>query len=184
MSRPVTHRLLQASLVFAVLAIGCGSSQHGGGGESGTTATTGEVPDHNIVPDPEPCAVPMCDDGFTEEPARNCCQIGVQPSAMLEADDAGCPGAYPNNWTCDEEDRCVHGGCTNDADCGHPDLKCKNPTDVAGNTRYCVTTCAVDPEDSCDYIGTGMKCTGSLADDTDGEDAYCKEWSEGLDESG
>jgi hypothetical protein len=110
---------LTISIVLAACA--CGPAEVGGPGVFDTDAWE---PDHNITPDDQPCAAPECDSGDL-----SACCAGVQPSADDTGGDGAalpedCPGsAYPNNWTC-VSGQCVHGGCSTDADCGHPMLAC------------------------------------------------------------
>lgn len=158
-------------LLTFVVATSCGPAEVGGTGIYDTEAW---MPDHMFTPDEEPCAVPSCDTG---DPA-NCC-VGIRPSNALTADDAGCPSnSYPNNWTCDPQtDACVHGGCGSDADCGYWLLKCLDPADVSGTTKFCVQSCISEPYDSCEWETSSMKCTGTVT----GGGKYCKQEAEGAD---
>ena len=84
-------------------------------GATGGDASSGDGGTDGYTPDPVACVNPSCDTGIV----ANCC-VGIQPSVTtgLEADDAGCPSnEYPNNWSCDGNDNCVHGGCFSDTDC-------------------------------------------------------------------
>ena len=134
--------------LLALALLACGGGEVGGAG--GTTGTGGWHPNHNIVPDDEPCAVPTC----SGTDVANCCH-GIQ---IADGDGDSCPGAYPNNWTC-VAGQCVHGGCSTNADCVDPFLSCLDPADVAGSTKFCVRTCSDDP-DNCSFTYTSMMCTG------------------------
>lgn len=125
--------------------------------EDGADGTTGPL----FEPDDNACELMTC---IT---AQTCClKAGIQASSYLPLDNAQCPGFYPNNWSC-WEGFCVHGGCSNSWECGHPSLACKQ---VSG-TGYCVQVC--DPMDDapCGPEGMHLACSGEADDETN----FCKQ---------
>jgi hypothetical protein len=78
---------------------------------------------------------------------KDCCPMGAM----------NCPGAYPNNWTCDSG-ACGAPQCGSDADCTFGgvlmDYKCLT---VSGN-KVCVESCAADMDCT---PGTMTTCTGT-----------------------
>lgn len=84
------------------------------------------------------------------EIAADCCQPG-----MLD-----CPGAYPNDWSCDGG-FCAFGGCGGDADCTYggalADWECHPVLGV----RSCVLPCTADP----DCAAFGLSCAEEGTDD-------------------
>lgn len=179
------------SLVLFLEGVACGSTtpgfapgDFGSGGSSpaGDSTTTGPGPTtgpasgsssggsggggtEDYTPDAVACINPSCDTGVV----ANCC-VGIQPEVTtgLEADDAGCPSnSFPNNWSCDGNDFCVHGGCQTDIDCNSAEtgLSCK----AVGTVGYCVLPC-VNDTDCPDLDGNGhsdMLCTGDADDLTE-----------------
>lgn len=135
---------------------GGGSTSTGATTSSGGSSSTGDT----YQPDPVPCEAPS---GCQED--ENCCPEPQPYMAGLGA--PMCPGAYPFNWSCNQETgQCEHGGCSQDEDCVVYGLTCE---DVGGIGR-CVQLCQNDND--CLIAGDpGTKCIGS----TDDLGNYCVE---------
>jgi hypothetical protein len=84
----------------------------------------------------------------------------------VAGDAPDCPGAYPNNWTCVNQN-CVHLGCTGDADCVMDGFTCK----MVRGTHQCVHLCTTDTDCLTTARMPGTKCL----DEIDGGGKICIE---------
>lgn len=160
---PMRSSLSLTATAFTLLTLGCGGTGtgtsgagDGGGGatdsSSSTTGATGSgsTGDGSVyIPDNEACIPTPC------STAEDCC-TAKQPIPGSSA--PGCPGAYPNNWVCNNSNTCEHGGCSTTADCVTEGFTCQQ---VAGVGR-CVILCQDDPD--CVDIGVspGTRCLGTV----------------------
>ncbi len=157
-------RLTVAAALMSPL-VGCevgagGTTGFGDGSGTGGTPTTGATTGEGgsgpgdgpgYTPDPQACEPKMC---TVQTVAEDCCE-GSQPGLP-----SACPSAnYPNNWSC-VNGACVHGGCSNDADCVIPGFECVD----LGGVSQCVAVCSIPSG------GTGGDCE-DCDDCDDPEDA-------------
>lgn len=144
------RRLLAGLLLVAA----CGDSGGDSSGEataSDSSAATGDASEATAVGDASEGSVGAVGEcrAVCDAP-EDCCAPGVP----------GCPGDYPNAWSCDDG-LCVAQGCELDEHCSLggtlPDFECHPITGVG----TCFTPCAGDSD--CVQI-PGSSCDG-LADD-------------------
>ena len=145
---------LTVAAALTLLLAGCevgagGTTSFGDGSGTGGTSTAGTTAGEGgsgsgdglgYTPDPQACEPKTC---TVETMGEDCC-VGVQPGLP-----SACPSMdYPNNWSCDENGMCVHGGCSDDADCLIPGFEC---VDLGGGSQ-CVAVCNLPSG------GTGGDC--------------------------
>lgn len=164
--------------VLGIAAMACGPGNVGGSGQA-TSGADGEEAGpadgadgltHGFEPDPIECTLPTCTNLTNQYDPAGCCE-GLQPST--DTDGTACPSdVYPNNWTCDLEGNCVHGGCTSHDDCPGS-MQCLDPEEDSTGALFCVKTCEDDAD--CNFIYNALKCTGVAHDSEETAYGYCRQ---------
>lgn len=165
-------------LVLGAVVTACGPTKVGGSGpatsgaegEEGGPADGADGLTHGFEPDPIECSVPTCTNLTNQYDPAGCCE-GLQPSE--ETDDNACPSdVYPNNWTCDQQGNCLHGGCSSDDDCPGS-MKCLDPEEEATAMSFCVKTCEDNAD--CNFMYNALLCTGVAHDSEETAYGYCRQ---------
>lgn len=141
------HTRLVATMA-CVIAMGCSVDAGGGtsfGGSGGGTSGTGGASAESGTTEPEDNGL-VCEAECVE--ANDCC-VGFFPAGA-------CPGAFPNNWACSGEGKCVTQGCSGHADCPLSAQECR----AVNGVNTCVYPCGTSGECINDYNLQGTTCAG------------------------